>query len=118
MSDETPKTLAEWGDIKAATALLRFVEEDDVECRSGEGCTEGGDGLPAYAIHRVGIMGGTPLCATHSPFPNTFVPCTKCGEKPCLKPVSIEEDPMCLDCIKITLREIADNSMGAFTVVE
>lgn len=120
MTDETakPKTIAEWGDLKTAQSLLRFVTDDAVECRAGEGCTEGGDGLPAFAIHRVGIMGGTPMCATHSPFPNTFVPCTRCGVKPCEKPDSIEDDPMCLDCIKATLREVADRSMGEFTIVE
>lgn len=115
---EHVKSIAEWGDYKTAQSLLRFVVDDGVECRAGEGCTEGGDGLPAFAIHRVGIMGGTPMCATHSPFPNIYVPCTRCGEKPCEKPDSIEEDPMCLACIKAVIQGVADRSMGAFTVVE
>lgn len=106
------KSIAEWGDYKMAQALLRFADGEETECKVKNGCDE-------YAIHMVGVMAPrVPLCATHSPFPNIYVPCTRCGEKPAEKPESIEEDPMCLGCIKEVIREVADRSMGAFTVVE
>lgn len=44
--------------------------------------------------------------------------CTLCGENEVQEPESIEEDPLCVPCIKTLLRKIADDSMGELTVVD
>ena len=43
--------------------------------------------------------------------------CTRCGEVEVPAPESIEEDPLCLDCIKALIKEVCDRSMGALTFV-
>ncbi len=53
----------------------------------------------------------------HTQLTNT-VPCTRCGEVEVPAPASIEEDPLCVPCIKVMIKEVADRSMGEFTVVE
>jgi hypothetical protein len=73
------------------TSGLRFAP-DDTPCGPGAfSCDYNGEG-PAMAIH---TWKGRHVCAYHSPFDNTYVPCAECGEKPAL----MDGDGVCDDCL-------------------
>ncbi len=44
--------------------------------------------------------------------------CTRCAKVEVPEPASIEDDPLCSDCIKAILHEIADRSMGELTIAD
>lgn len=97
------------------TDLLRFVEGDEVDCRgnldTNMPCIMA-NGKPAYAIH---LWNTEPVCSWHSPVGNIYVPCTKCGEKPALRPESVEEDPLCRTCLQAMMAKAAEASFLSTT---
>lgn len=44
--------------------------------------------------------------------------CTLCGENEAPEPLSIEDDPLCPECIRALLQKIAEDSMGELEVVK
>lgn len=103
------------------TLALRFPTDEHADCqgRIGEPCAIAG-GMPAYAIHEVKGFGcpNRLVCEFHSPFANIYVPCTRCGEKPALRGKSIEEDPVCIDCLREMAILAADKTFTGETVGE
>lgn len=53
---------------------------------------------------------GKHYCPFHSPVGEVYVPCTKCGEKPVVKALHIEEDPVCDDCIRLMIDQAKDQA--------
>jgi len=48
----------------------------------------------------------------HSVFLNIYTRCTKCAVKPAYRPASIEEDPLCRDCLTAMVAEAADAAVN------
>lgn len=100
------------------TNALRFTDEAaEVDCQGpSDGRCVAADGEPAFAIHTVTVryMNNETrhLCAIHSPFSNIYVPCGKCHTKPAIGDERPEVDPLCDDCIRETITEVAASAFA------